>query len=150
MPNLRTLLVAYDFSEDSDAAIGWAQELAGTTGASVHVLHVVRRPLEVLSPYEIPVPETLMAEVRRNAAERLAPVVERLKRSGVSAEAHVREGFTADAIVVEARSLRADLIVMGTRGLTGLKHVLLGSVAERTMHHAPCPVVTVKADSPGD
>jgi nucleotide-binding universal stress UspA family protein len=50
----------------------------------------------------------------------------------------------ASAIVGQAEELRVDLIVMGTRGHTGLKHVLLGSVAERTLRHAPCSVLTVK------
>ena len=59
-------------------------------------------------------------------------------------EALVREGYPATVIVDEAKSLPADLIVIGTHGLTGLKHMLLGSIAERVVQKAPCPVLTVK------
>ena len=56
----------------------------------------------------------------------------------------VREGYAATAIVDEATKIDADLIVIGTHGLSGLKHMLLGSVAERVVQKAPCPVLTVK------
>jgi universal stress protein E len=66
---------------------------------------------------------------------------------GIAATPHLSEGPAAPAIVGLAERLGADLIVMGTRGHTGLRHVLLGSVAERTLRHAPCSVMTVKASS---
>ncbi len=59
-------------------------------------------------------------------------------------EAVVREGYPATAIEEEARSRHADLVVIGTRGHSGLKHLLLGSVAERVVQKAPCPVLAVK------
>jgi nucleotide-binding universal stress UspA family protein len=59
-------------------------------------------------------------------------------------ETVVREGYPATVIQEEAEEQRADLIVIGTRGLSGLKHLLLGSVAERVVQKAPCPVLTVK------
>jgi nucleotide-binding universal stress UspA family protein len=65
----------------------------------------------------------------------------------VRVTAHLREANPSDAILDVAREIDADLIVMGTRGLTGLKHVLLGSVAERTLRLAPCSVLTVKSES---
>jgi nucleotide-binding universal stress UspA family protein len=61
-------------------------------------------------------------------------------------EGHAIEGSPSEVIVTMAKQCAADLIVMGTRGLTGLKHVALGSVAERTIRAAPCPVLAVKAD----
>jgi nucleotide-binding universal stress UspA family protein len=63
---------------------------------------------------------------------------------GVKASSHLSEVPAASAIVGQAEELGVDLIIMGTRGHTGLKHVLLGSVAERTLRHAPCSVLTVK------
>ncbi len=67
--------------------------------------------------------------------------------AGIAVETHLTEGANAHAIVETAKKVNADLIVMGTRGLSGLKHVMLGSVAERTIRISPCPVLTVKDDS---
>jgi nucleotide-binding universal stress UspA family protein len=71
----------------------------------------------------------------------------RRRAAGVLAETHLVEFAAWEAIVETAKQIKADLIVMGTRGLTGLKHALLGSVAERTLRFAPCPVLTVKDES---
>ncbi len=70
----------------------------------------------------------------------------KIEAEGVPAEASVSSEFPPQAIVEMAKDIGADLIVMGTRGLTGIKHVMLGSVAERTVRLAPCPVLTVKAE----
>ena len=67
-----------------------------------------------------------------------------VSEAGVTVETHLSEGPISAVIVNLAKKLEADLIVMGTRGLSGLKHVLLGSVAERIVRSAPCPVMTVK------
>jgi nucleotide-binding universal stress UspA family protein len=67
-------------------------------------------------------------------------------QQGVQTEEHLSPLFPPEGIAESAAEVGADLIVMGTRGLTGFKHVLLGSVAERTVRTAPCPVLTVKAE----
>ena len=72
--------------------------------------------------------------------------VKSVTNRGIAASGHVVADPAAPAIAHAAEELHADLIVMGTRGLSGLKHVVLGSVAERTVRLAPCPVMTVKAD----
>ena len=79
-------------------------------------------------------------------AQRTATLVSKAKAAGmiVIGKTHLVEFAPTDAIVETAKKTKADLIVMGTRGLTGLRHVLLGSVAERTLRLAPCPVLTVK------
>ena len=82
--------------------------------------------------------------MRDAALEQLEELRQKVAADGVEAAAHMREGTAAEAISSAANDLGVDLIVMGTRGLTGLKHVLLGSVAERTIRVAPCPVLTVK------
>ena len=69
---------------------------------------------------------------------------EPLRQRGLEVEILVREGYPATVIEDEARSIGADLIVIGTRGQGGIKHLLLGSVAERVVQKAPCPVLTVK------
>jgi nucleotide-binding universal stress UspA family protein len=80
-------------------------------------------------------------------ASKLAVLIEKVASDGVTATSQLSEFPAASAVLDLAERLGADLIVMGTRGRTGLKHVLLGSVAERTLRHAPCSVLTVKAFS---
>jgi len=145
MTAFRTLLVPHDFSPDSAAALDVAIELAKEFGAAVHLVHAYHAPIEMFSPYGVALPTSVVPEIRQGAERRLGEELEKVRSAGLSGEARVREGQPPDAIVEIARSLGADLIVMGTRGRTGLAHALLGSVAERTLRAAPCPVLTVKA-----
>ena len=140
-----TILVPADFSDDAGAALDLALDLGKRLGATVHLLHVYHRPVEMLSPYGVALPPTVDREIRESAEKRLTVELERAKKSGVECAAHVREGVAGFEIAETAKELGADLIVMGTRGLSGLKHVLFGSVAERTVRTAECPVLSVKA-----
>ena len=142
MARFETLLVPHDFSGDADAALDAAVELAMRLGASLHLLHVYQQPVDVLSPYGVAVPPNVGPELRSAALRRLEQLAARI--SGLQVESHVAEGPPALAIAEQARELGADLVVMGTHGRTGLRHLLLGSVAERTMRAAHCPVLTVK------
>lgn len=145
MSSYKTILVAHDFSEHARAAVTFAAGLAKAFGATVHLVHVLPRNVEILSPYQMKLPAPIVRELQEEARKRLAPALEELRRAGVAGEAHLREGEPARAIADEAERLGADLLVMGRRGLTGLKHVLFGSVAERTHRIAPCPVLSVHA-----
>lgn len=145
MTAFKRILVPHDFSDDAAAALDWAIELAGQLGAELHLLHAYRLPLEMFSPYGVPVPDSVMPEIREAARRRLKELKARVEAAGLTGQIHLREGPPADAIVEAARELCADLIVMGTRGRTGLAHVVLGSVAQRTVRSAPCPVLTLKA-----
>jgi nucleotide-binding universal stress UspA family protein len=95
-------------------------------------------------PDQIVIPQTFWDEVRRSAEQKLDEEKRRATAAGVKATTELVPDAPAVATVEAARRIGADLIVMGTRGLTGVKHVLLGSVAERTIRTAPCPVLTVK------
>ena len=87
-----------------------------------------------------------MLEIRESASKALEDVAQRLERADVKLETHVIEASNlASAICEMASKLAANLIVMGTHGRTGIAHVFLGSVAERTLRDAPCPVLTVRA-----
>ena len=145
MLDLRTLLVPIDFSDHARAALASAVGLARATQATIHLAHSVHVPIGV--PLVGDIAADVWGEVRRGAEQKLRGVEEEVRGAGIPVETHLREGAISQMIVEQARNLGTDLIVMGTRGLSGLQHVLLGSVAERTVCSAPCPVMTVKADS---
>jgi nucleotide-binding universal stress UspA family protein len=111
----------------------------------VHVLHAYHVPVPIATPDQIAIPRDFFTSIRDAASKRLKQASDKLAAEGVKVETHLTEMLPATAVVEAAGRLHVDLIVMGTRGLTGLKHVLLGSVAERTLRTAPCPVLTVKA-----
>ncbi len=143
----KTILVPMDFSDDSEAALGAAVDLAKTLGARIHLLHAFEFPTYLGTPWGYSFPPGILSEAQTRASELLRERQEKFEAEGIRSSFEAREGFPSEVIVEVAECLPADLIVMGTRGLTGFKHVLLGSVAERTLRHAPCPVLTVKAAS---
>jgi nucleotide-binding universal stress UspA family protein len=150
MSEFRTFVVPYDFSPHAVAALAAARDLAQRLDADLHLLHVVHIPMQAYAyaPHpaavgRIPFDTHELREEARGALEKVAEQLVGLPRR---AQAHVVEGVgIADAIRLAAEEQGADLIVMGTHGRTGLAHVFLGSVAERTLRLAPCPVLTVRA-----
>jgi universal stress protein A len=143
LARFQTFLVPHDFSDDAEAALDAAVELARRLGAELHLLHAYQQPVDVLSPYGVAVPANIGPELRAAALARLREIAEPI--SGLKCQAHAVEGPAASVIAEQAQALGADLVVMGTHGRTGLRHLLLGSVAERTLRAAHCPVLTVKA-----
>lgn len=144
MAEIRTILVAVDFSSHSKRALEYAVRLAKRLGARVHVLHSYHVPFPQPSPDLMVVSEEARTSVREAAELELDKLVRQVWAEGVPMGRHLVVEHPVLAIPEAARALGADLIVMGTRGHTGLKHVLLGSVAERTLRSAPCPVLTLK------
>jgi nucleotide-binding universal stress UspA family protein len=147
MTRFQTILVPVDFSAHSDKALDCALMLAKTFGAQVHLLHAYHLPIQVATPDQVIIPRDFWTAVRDSAARKLEKALHKVEAAGITGETHLAELPPAQAITQTAEKISADLIVMGTRGLTGLKHVLLGSVAERTIRSAPCPVMTVKDES---
>jgi len=142
---VKKILVPTDFSEHAQRALESAVSLARPFGASLHLLHVVQMPVLPTMPEAAPVvPVTFWQELREHALRNLEKQKAKLASSGLRIETEVIEDVPGFAIAAAAERAKADLIVMGSRGLTGLKHVVLGSVAERTVRSAPCPVLTVK------
>jgi nucleotide-binding universal stress UspA family protein len=146
MQPIRLILAAVDFSEHSAPVVDTAVTLAKSFGAKVRLVHAYDIPVPLVSPYEVAIPEPYLEETRRVAAEKLAKLVDRVAAEGVVVDSLLTEVPAAAAIVSAAKDAKADLVVVGTRGHTGLKHLLLGSVAERTVRLAHCPVLAVKAD----
>lgn len=149
MARFQSILVPVDFSACSDAALETAVGLAGTLGSKLRLLHVYHAPALMFDPYGIQPAEPFLLEAPAAARKRLEEELAKVEKAGVSADAEVRQGLPAEQIVADAGERGADLIVLGTHGHTGLEHVLLGSVAERTVRLAPCPVLTVKPRSGG-
>ena len=132
MNEVRSVLVATDFSKSAGPAIDAAVAIAKKFGAQLHVVHAFLTPVPLVSPYEVVVPDGFLDQARDSAAKSLRAVVEKISAEGIEATSHLTEVPAAPSIVRLAEELGVDLIVVGTRGNTGLKHVLLGSVAERT------------------
>jgi nucleotide-binding universal stress UspA family protein len=154
MLQIRRILVPVDFSEASQAALGYACQLADAMGAEVEVLHVWEAPADALAPglseMTVLAPEgrTTVAELMRvRATQRLAALVSDASRAGrAKLRARTEFGDAGDMILKIASSGMHDLVVMGTHGRRGLSRVLMGSVAEKVLRRAPCPVVTVRND----
>lgn len=142
--SFRKILVPVDFSDHSARAVEVARELAKAFGAKLVLLHCYQVNPGAVSPYGIVLPEGFDREVREAAARRLEEWRQEASADGLDVEARLSSTFPSMGISDAASEEKVDLVVMGTRGLSGLKHVLLGSVAERTLRTAPCPVLTVK------
>jgi universal stress protein A len=143
----RNILCAIDFSEPSRAALVAAAELARQLDSTLTLLHVYQNPA-------LAYPEADPGSVIRTSVARLAERelgkwkgdVEHL--AGRSVTAMAVEGTPWERVVAYAQEHRIDLIVVGTHGRTGLRHVLVGSVAENVVRHAGCPVLVVREAQP--
>jgi universal stress protein A len=144
MSSFKRILAPTDFSEHAHRALERAIALARDAGAELHICHAIHYVAPIVSPYEIPIPDDFIQQTRESAQLRLDEQVANATKAGVDCKGHLLSDAPDPAISNLAEELGIDLIVMGTRGHTGLKHVLLGSVAERTVRHAHCSVLTVK------
>ena len=144
MDSISKILVGVDFSENSARALDAAIFYASKFGASIDLVHAVSSPIPVIYAYDVALPASVLCDVRNAAKARLESDRERVEAAGIEVTTHLAETPADAAINQIAAEVEPDLLIMGTRGHTGLKHVLLGSVAERTMRHAPCSVLVVK------
>jgi nucleotide-binding universal stress UspA family protein len=144
MTRFETILVPVDFSDHSREALDTAIQIAEQFGSRIHLLHCYHIQTAGISPYGIVLPEGYYAEIRNAAEKQLNEWHELLSKKEIQSESILSADSPSLAINLAAEETEADLIVMGTRGLSGLKHAVLGSVAERVVRLAPCPVLTVK------
>lgn len=140
---IERILVPVDFSECSREAVDHAIDIARIFGSEIHLVHSYQINPGGLMPYGPTLPVDVYDGLRAAAGEELAKVRDRIVDADVPCQVHLSQDVPSSAVVGAAKELGADLIVMGTRGLSGFRHVLLGSVAERTVRFAPCPVLTV-------
>jgi nucleotide-binding universal stress UspA family protein len=146
--DVRHILVPVDFSENTPAVLEWAAHLAEEHGSAITLLHAYHLPVEFQQLEGAYLPPDFWQSVRSEAEGTLRRFAGELQARGIRVETAVCEGYAATVIVEEAAIRHADLIVIGTHGRSGLKHLLLGSIAERVVQKAPCPVLTVKAGAP--
>jgi nucleotide-binding universal stress UspA family protein len=149
VPNFNKILAPTDFSDDSNLALSYAMTLAQKFSSEIIVVHVDQplAPVMVseLNPgVDVSTMNRIAEEQRLLALKELDETTGRLREGGVKARGLMRVGAPFLEIINAAQSESADLIVMGTHGRTGLVHVLMGSVAERVVNKAPCPVLTVR------
>ena len=141
---LKKILVSIDFSKISKDALPYAVLLAGHFGSEVILLNVVEMfPIDHLPGREV-TNQTMAPMMKRAGADLECLAASLSKSTDASASAIVRQGTPFAEICHAAKTLGADLIVLTTHGYTGLKHVWLGSTAERVVRHAPCPVLAVR------
>ena len=142
---IQKILLPHDFSEHCEPAVEYACDLAKKYKAQVTVLHVYQLPgMAFPEGYVVAGPETVQKMLSQVEAA-LQKAKAEVEAKGVDAvEAKTAQGVPFSEIVRTAREEDFDLIVMGTHGRTGLKHALLGSVAEKVVRKAPCAVLTVR------
>jgi nucleotide-binding universal stress UspA family protein len=145
MVSIRRILFPTDFSEHAEHAWLFALQFAQVFAAEVHVLHVVAPPPRLTEAYSMNFdPEKFAAVLTAEAQTSLDRLVEGAKVRNLTFHQEVRIGVDFREIIDYARKHQIDLIVMATHGRTGLAHALVGSVAEKVVRKAPCPVLTVK------
>ena len=142
------ILVPVDFSEHADAVIEWALHLAEQHDSRIVLLHVYHLPVEFQQVEGAHLPAEFWTSVKNEARSSLERFGERARARGIPVEEVVREGYPATVIVEEVTRANADLVVIGSHGHTGFRHLLLGSIAERVVQKADCPVLTVKSGTP--
>ncbi|HET6280163.1 MAG TPA: universal stress protein [Polyangia bacterium] len=141
---VKRILIPMDFSESSTAAVEVAISYARAFKASIQLLHVLADPTYVLpAPLEVVTLPIDMERINAEVEKRMASEVERIRALDVSCESATLMGRPHTEIVEHAKKIGADLIAMGTHGRSGLSHAIMGSVAERVLHRAPCPVLVV-------
>lgn len=141
---IKRMLVPVDFSTHSLEALAYARRLAQRLGADLLLLHVAE-PVYLAEPNVVSADlTTLLDEQIRIANEQLARISADLRKEGRRVRTLVECGVPAQVIVETADNTGTDLIVLATHGRTGLSHMLIGSVAERVVRMARCPVLTVR------
>ncbi|MEO6307639.1 MAG: universal stress protein [Nitrospiraceae bacterium] len=141
---IKRILLATDFSRWARRAEDYACALACSWRASLTVLCVSEFPPGLNPDY--PIHQIYLADLLKRASSQLVDLKGRAERRGIVVATRMATGIPSEEVIAAARAEDSDLIVVGTRGKTGLAHVLLGSTAERVIRGAPCPVLTVRME----
>jgi nucleotide-binding universal stress UspA family protein len=139
---IERILVAHDFGDASDAALKYAIGLAEKLGARVTIVHAYEIPVYGFAE-GVALTADVAGQIRAVSSDALDRIVQGAARPGLELHGTLRQGPAWSEITAAATELHADLVVIGTHGRRGLAHALLGSVAEKVVRTAPCPVLTV-------
>ena len=147
MISMKRILVPTDFSENSRQAARYACELAKKFDSQIDLLHVIESPVMAMPSPGAPLPEEFLADAEKDAARRMEQWIKNEQTElGLDVTQTVLRGAPFLEIVKFADEQNSDLIVIGTHGRTGLVHALIGSVAEKVVRKAPCPVLSVRPE----
>src|SRR5262245_17011437 len=142
---VRHILAPTDFSDYSKQAVASALELAKKFGAKLSILHVIELPPYPVEGYVPPsVSATFLEDLERQATQELAQIVPEAESAGVEVVRQVAVGSPYQKIIDSAEAEQVDLIVMATAGRTGFSRLIMGSIAERVVRTASCPVLTIR------
>lgn len=144
---VRRILFCTDFSENSQPAGEFAATCARAFSADLLILHVINSKRIGFPSFEGNIPidiKDLLAKIEESCDTAVQLYAERFRVHNLSVSAHCRAGVPPSAIVRFAQEQAVDLIVMGTHGRTGIKHLLMGSTAENVLRTSPCPVLTAR------
>lgn len=144
--SIKRLLLATDFSDWARRAEEYACSLAASWQAGLTVMTVLEFPPGMDPEYAIN--KQYLTERMHDASSRLAEFKGRAQQRGIATTMRIATGIPSEEVIAAARAEETDLVVVGTRGKSGLAHVLLGSTAERTIRMAPCPVLAVHMPKP--
>ena len=143
------ILIGVDDSPHSNAAVEFVRKMAWPRGSTIEVVSVVRPVVGVYAEAYVPAPayvDEANEAATRHSQEIAAGAERTLQSSGMRVEAKVLHGDPRSELIEAAREARADLLVVGSHGRTGLSKLMMGSVAAHVVAHAPCSVMVVKLD----
>jgi nucleotide-binding universal stress UspA family protein len=141
------IVVGTDGSETANEAVRQATELAKAVGSSIDLVSAYEPVSSARlreEAQQVPKDMEWMVNPREDVDATLKAAGEQIEEAGVEVHTHAREGDPADAILDVAEEQKADLIVVGNKGMTGAKRFLLGSVPNKVSHHAPCSVMIIR------
>lgn len=145
--SVKRILVPTDFSDPSARALDLAIEFARRFEAELVLFHAHEMPAYIFPDGVMPVTPEILQDLQRSVLTELERLATRVRAVGVPVSVRSAIGVHDLEICRAASDTDADMIIMGTHGRTGLRHALLGSVAEKVVRRAPCPVLTIRPEA---
>jgi nucleotide-binding universal stress UspA family protein len=145
-PTIRKILVPIDFSTRSRRTADFARTLAGSLGATVHLVHVVEQPFTSGPRYRFHLPDTpaRREHLYQRSRARLVDVAHPFRAEDIETSVEVRFGYPVEEILKAAVDYGADVIVMGSQGRSALQQLIVSGVSDEVIRRAPCPVLAVR------